>query len=61
MIPDPNETLAEIRRLAALEEEDRDTCVDLAEGMRLFRTLDEWLTKGGRLPEAWKPIGPEKK
>lgn len=45
---DPNETLRAIRAL--LTEDDGRTDPELADKVR---ALDEWLTKGGFLPEAW--------
>ena len=52
---DPNQTLTEIRALAAhvamTEEWDRDDAKELA---TLVQALDEWLSRGGFLPEAWE-------
>jgi hypothetical protein len=49
---DPNANLAEQRRIALsiLEGDDGDA-ERLAE---LVQALDEWLTKGGFLPDAWR-------
>lgn len=47
---DPNATLRRLRELCAL-----DNChlfaVEIAD---LFEALDEWISKGGFLPEDWK-------
>lgn len=52
---DPNAALAEIRELTAAFEHDGATdehdAVRLAE---LVSGLDEWLTRGGFLPDAWR-------
>lgn len=50
---DPNVTLAELRRLAALAVErraDRNDADALGEHVQ---ALDGWLTGGGFLPQAW--------
>lgn len=50
---DPNANLAEQLRLARDPEEwDHDSGTRLAE---LVVALDEWIRKGGFLPDAWKP------
>ncbi len=54
---DPNENLAEQRRLSAQidKSEDQDELVDLGEQLCwLVDAMDGWLSKGGALPEAWK-------
>lgn len=54
---DPNATLAEIRALTvALITADLSTSDLIAKATRLAEltfALDEWITKGGFLPEAW--------
>lgn len=53
---DPNETLRLIRELG--NELVRDGCHDpnaTEELIDLFGVLDEWLSKGGFLPDAWVP------
>lgn len=46
---DPNETLRRLRELCAL-----DNCRLFAEEIAdLFEALDQWLSKGGFLPEPW--------
>jgi len=49
---DPNATLKEARAYANLIFEGTDDCnaANLAE---LFKALDEWIMKGGFLPDAW--------
>lgn len=58
---DPNATLADLRALVAevIAREDkgvflpkRQHAVDMAQ---LVDSLDEWLTRGGFLPNAWQP------
>lgn len=46
---DPNETLAEMRRLAASADPD-----DMDRLSQLVEALDDWLRKGGFLPRAWE-------
>jgi hypothetical protein len=55
---DPNETLRLLRERAAnvIRQADEgldnpEACFDLAEA---FQNLDEWISKGGFLPDAWK-------
>lgn len=55
---DPNETLTVIRHCVAIietadreSEEYTDAALSLAE---FTRNLDEWLARGGFLPDAWK-------
>lgn len=56
---DPNETLRQIRAYAKQMREDTDPGVlrahalDLAESVE---ALDEWLIRGGFLPDAWKRV-----
>ena len=47
---DPDQTLADIRRLAAREDLGPEDAAYLAE---LIATLDEWISKGGFLPLPW--------
>lgn len=47
---DPDVCLAEIR--AILDKPDADAYADLAERVE---ALDQWLTRGGFLPAAWRP------
>lgn len=55
---DPNEALAEIRKgLAAYRATpaDEDVCVDTyASIIEGIEALDEWLSKGAFLPDAWQ-------
>ncbi len=53
---DPNETLARIRALCA-DMTDIDDA-DAAELVELVGALDEWLSRGGFLPQAWISPGP---
>lgn len=54
---DPNATLARIRELtASLLDSDADTGTAASIGDQLaehVQALDEWLVKGGFLPQAW--------
>ncbi len=58
---DPDKCLEEIRKCAAVVNEqaeaglsDFDACFHLAEHVA---ALDEWISKGGFLPAAWKKSG----
>lgn len=56
---DPNETLRRIREVFKNFDDtkvvDYDEISELfCEAETLFESLDEWLSKGGFLPEAWK-------
>lgn len=53
---DPNETLKKLRRLLVPTGFGIDEQDDVAE---LFVALDEWLSKGGALPEDWARRDPE--
>ncbi len=48
---DPTTTLAEIRRMISEQEWDAET---VQEVFARFRAVDEWITKGGFLPEQWQ-------
>lgn len=48
---DPNATLTQIRALAENEETFADTKGQI---VSLFLSLDDWLSAGGFLPEAWQ-------
>lgn len=54
---DANVTLAEIRALIAEarehETEDRSSIEECQEAVRKFEKLDDWLSRGGRLPKRW--------
>ena len=59
---DPNANLTEQRRLIAklsdplsplYDEQDRQA--DLGRIVDLAQTLDQWISKGGFLPDAWNP------
>jgi hypothetical protein len=50
---DPNETLDRIRKLCRPEAREIDP--DGSDLSDHVEALDEWLTGGGFLPEAWKP------
>jgi hypothetical protein len=64
---DPNQALADARdaiaRIDALEAEGRDAGQNdmeaiwyaSVEATEAYRALDEWISKGGFLPEAWAP------
>ncbi len=55
---DPDETLKHLRALskdATYEYEDYDTLEAIAQDFsKAFNALDEWLSAGGFLPEAWQ-------
>lgn len=48
---DPDETLREMRAICSGANGDYDDAERLAD---LFRSLDNWITKGGFLPAAWR-------
>jgi hypothetical protein len=48
---DPNETL---RRLRELARRDSDHPVYSPEWPELFQALDQWISRGGLLPDAWR-------
>lgn len=52
---DPNATLADIRQATSNIDVDRYERDDyhVAELVALIAALDEWITKGGFLPDAW--------
>lgn len=54
---DPNETLAQLRESARVLGECADRFPDDYYDFHipdLFKSLDEWLSRGGFLPTAWK-------
>lgn len=62
---DPNETLNRLRRLTAIHTEwydsDNTEWVSIAicgnEIVELITALDEWLSRGGFPPQAWRDAG----
>lgn len=44
---DPDQLLETLRELSSTEDEDNL-------GAELFRSLDNWLSKGGSLPKDWR-------
>ena len=48
---DPNETLRRIRLLTASSDLSDD---ELEELVMLVKVLDDWISKGGFLPDAWR-------
>lgn len=53
---DPNETLRMLRQAIHDWSKGRyDSDLAMADVMLYFDGLDEWLTKGGFLPDAWAP------
>lgn len=51
---DPNANLAELRRLTRRALYDNDlTPAEVTRLAELVEALDEWLAKGGSLPDAW--------
>lgn len=62
---DPNETLVSIRALTAKiielsDKDDEDLAIEGLELAEAAQALDEWLTKGGFLPSAWKASGKDR-
>lgn len=56
---DPNANLAVVRRLAAsILDGERDLADSLAEHVQ---ALDEWLSRGGFLPSAWRTRPPHER
>lgn len=52
---DPNATLTEIRELAYRIVEERDSRESTYDRLaELVQALDEWITRGGFLPNDWK-------
>jgi hypothetical protein len=51
---DPNANLAELRSLAPMILSGSFEAHDAERMAELIEALDEWLTKGGFLPDAWK-------
>lgn len=47
---DPNVILERLRQWAAGE----DAGMDTGDAMEAFADLDEWLTRGGFLPDGWR-------
>lgn len=54
---DPDANLAEIRRLVARMTDGPMFEHDAARLVVLVAALDEWLTRGGFLPQAWRQGG----
>ena len=50
---DPNETLAMIRELVRAGHAGKWSGTDARELVDLTQALDDWLTRGGFLPDAW--------
>jgi hypothetical protein len=48
---DPNDALAEMREIAKADQSEYHD--DIHRLCELFIGLDEWITRGGFLPEAW--------
>lgn len=58
---DPNETLRRLREKVREARADAEVqgYVNLGDAVAVleyFAALDEWLSKGGFLPEAWRPV-----
>lgn len=54
---DPNANLKEQRRIIARFFEEGSEYIDTGDALRLAelaQALDEWISKGGFLPEAWR-------
>lgn len=55
---DPNETLRVLRLTIRQMDADENPAIKAAhaeEVAEYFEALDEWLSRGGLLPEAWSP------
>lgn len=52
---DPNANLAEIRKILAKSDEET-SILEYERLAELMEALDNWLSQGGFLPEAWKKI-----
>ena len=50
---DPNAALKEFREIQERFNREEADEADLERAMDLFGALDEWLSRGGFLPEAW--------
>lgn len=54
---DPNEVLRLLRELTETADADEYAANQLyVEVAEKFRALDEWMSKGGFLPDAWLPV-----
>jgi len=54
---DPNANLAEQRRIVARMLDEESEHIDTGDAVRLAelaQALDEWISKGGFLPDAWR-------
>jgi hypothetical protein len=51
---DPNTTLESIRFYAERIERNGATYSDAADIVELIRVLDDWMQRGGALPDDWK-------
>ena len=51
---DPNAALAEIREIISGYDPDSDEHDEAGRLVDLVEGLDDWLSKGGALPEAWR-------
>lgn len=52
---DPNETLRQLRELLSVNRYGEKIYPDDADRARdLFEALDQWLARGGFLPDAWR-------
>jgi hypothetical protein len=54
---DPNAALKELRQLAGRFEKGEDEPGDGARMGELFDALDDWLSRGGFLPQGWSNGG----
>lgn len=52
---DPNKTLKDLREIVSLYNEGDADHWEIERAVELVEALDEWLSKGGFLPEAWSP------
>lgn len=53
---DPNAALKQLRELADIDAYHNMTAIEGQEFIELFKALDDWISKGGFLPEAWKIV-----
>ena len=53
---DPDATLKEIRELLEIWKVEAFHAEEVERLAELVEALDEWLSKGGFLPKAWRPV-----
>lgn len=53
---DPNDTLNHLREVVKWWNEGDADASDLERAVESFEALDEWISRGGFLPDAWRPV-----